>query len=112
MSVAEEALKVVEMLRKSGRSTFRHLIGDSDSTLVVVARFLALLELYREGVLRFEQVMALGELHITWTGTLEGVVAVSDEFDLPVSLLEENEGTEGNSTEVEIEDNTEEVPNV
>ncbi len=112
VSVAEEALKVVEMLRKSGRSTFRHLIGDSDSTLVVVARFLALLELYREGVLRFEQVMALGELHITWTGTLEGVVAVSDEFDLPVSLLEENEGTEGNSTEVEIEDNTEEVPNV
>jgi segregation and condensation protein A len=59
------------------------LISDADSTLVVVARFLALLELYREGVLRFEQVMALGELQITWSGEAVGEVQVSDEFDTP-----------------------------
>ena len=89
VSVAEEAIKVVELLRRFGRSTFRHLIRESESTLVVVARFLAILELYREGVLRFEQVVPLGELHITWTGELEGAIVVSDEFDLPVSVVEE-----------------------
>ncbi|MEI6406662.1 MAG: segregation/condensation protein A [Actinomycetes bacterium] len=96
VSVAEEALKVVDILRKSGRSTFRHLIDGTDSTLVVVARFLALLELYREGVLRFEQVISLGELHITWTGSNEGEIIVSNEFDIPVSQGE-NETEEGSN---------------
>ena len=85
VSVAEEAVRIVDSLRSSGRSSFRSLIYDADSTLVVVARFLALLELYREGVLRFEQVVALGELQVTWVGTATGDVQVSDEFDLPPS---------------------------
>ncbi len=85
VSVAEEAVRIVDSLRSSGRSSFRSLISDADSTLVVVARFLALLELYREGVLRFEQVVALGELQVTWVGTATGDVQVSDEFDLPPS---------------------------
>jgi segregation and condensation protein A len=54
--------------------------------LVVVARFLALLELYREGQIRFEQVVALGELQVTWTGSESGEVKVSDEFDQPVKM--------------------------
>ena len=83
VSVAEEAAKMVEELRKSGRVTFRHLIAGVSDTLVVVARFLGILELYREGVVRFEQVVALGELQITWTGSAEGIVEVSDEFDIP-----------------------------
>ena len=83
MSVAEEALKIVDILRAAGRSSFRTLISDADSTLVVVARFLGLLELYREGVVRFEQVVALGELQVTWVGTATGDIQVSDEFDLP-----------------------------
>ena len=86
VSVTEESAKIVENLRRSGRSTFRSLIGDADSTLVVVARFLALLELYREGVLRFEQVIALGELQITWIGSAEGLIEVSDEFDVPPAI--------------------------
>ena len=86
VSVAEESTKLVEVLRKAGRATFRTLIRDSDSTLIVVARFLALLELYREGVLRFEQGIALGELHVSWVGTLEGEIKVSDEFDIPVPV--------------------------
>jgi len=85
VSVSEEAVRIVDSLRSSGRSSFRSLISDADSTLVVVARFLALLELYREGVLRFEQVVALGELQVTWVGTATGDVQVSDEFDLPPS---------------------------
>ena len=76
VSVAEQALKVVEHLRRSSRVTFRALIADADSTLVVVARFLALLELYKEGVVRFEQVISLGELQISWVGTAQGEVRV------------------------------------
>ncbi len=90
VSVTEESAKIVEHLRRSGRSTFRSLIGEADSTLVVVARFLALLELYREGVLRFEQVVALGELQVTWVGSAEGAIEVSDEFDVPQVIPEDN----------------------
>jgi len=83
VSVTEEAVKIVDTLRSAGRASFRTLISDASSTLVVVARFLALLELYKEGVLRFEQVAALGEVQVTWVGTASGEVQVSDEFDLP-----------------------------
>lgn len=83
VSVTEESKRVVEALRRSTTLSFRNLIADADSTLVVVARFLALLDLYRQGVLRFNQVIALGELQISWTGSLEGEVEVSDEFDVP-----------------------------
>jgi segregation and condensation protein A len=83
VSVTEESKRVVEALRRSTSLSFRNLIADADSTLVVVARFLALLDLYRQGVLRFNQVIALGELQISWTGSLEGEVEVSDEFDIP-----------------------------
>ena len=83
VSVTEEAVKIVDTLRSAGRASFRTLISDASSTLVVVARFLALLELYKEGVLRFEQVAALGELQVTWVGTETGEIQVSDEFDLP-----------------------------
>ena len=89
VSVAEQALKVVEHLRRASRVTFRALIADADSTLVVVARFLALLELYKEGVVRFEQVISLGELQISWVGTAQGEVRVSDEFDIPVQTIDE-----------------------
>jgi len=93
VSVAEESKMVVEALRLSKTLSFRNLISDADSTLVVVARFLALLDLYRQGVLRFDQVIALGELQISWTGSLEGEVEITDEFDIPV-VLEMEDSTE------------------
>jgi len=93
VSVAEESKMVVEALRHSKSLSFRNLIADADSTLVVVARFLALLDLYRQGVLRFDQVVALGELQISWTGSLEGEVEITDEFDIPV-VLEMEDSTE------------------
>ena len=96
VSVAEEAVTIVNELRRTGKSTFRHLISDASSVLVVVARFLALLELYREGVVRFEQVIALGELAVTWTGSAEGQIEVSDEFDSPVVQSEDNTNGETN----------------
>jgi len=88
VSVAEEAIKVVEMLRRNGRASFRSLIGDAESTFVVIARFLSLLELYREGALRFEQVVALGDLHITWVAGADSEIHVSNEFDVPVEEVQ------------------------
>jgi segregation and condensation protein A len=44
--------------------------------------------------LRFDQVVALGELQIRWTGSLEGDVEITDEFDIPV-ILEMEDSTEG-----------------
>ena len=91
VSVAEESKGVVEALRRSKTLSFRSLIADASSTLVVVARFLSLLDLYRQGVLRFDQVAAMGELQISWVGRESGEVEVSDEFDIPV-VLEDSEG--------------------
>ncbi|WP_422688935.1 segregation and condensation protein A [Candidatus Planktophila versatilis] len=93
VSVAEESRSVVEALRRSRTLSFRNLIQGADSTLVVVARFLALLDLYRQGALRFEQVMALGELQVTWVGSDEGEVLATNEFDIQPEI--ENETEEG-----------------
>jgi segregation and condensation protein A len=91
VSVAEQASKIVEQLRRTSRMTFRGLTADAENTLVVIARFLALLELYKEGVIRFEQMISLGELQITWVGTAAGEVRVSDEFDIPVQTIDETD---------------------
>ena len=100
VSVAEEATRVVEHLRRTGRATFRALIEGAESTLVIIARFLSLLELYREGVVRFEQMVSLGELQITWVGTATGEIAVSDEFDQPVQTIDEAEELENGDENV------------
>jgi len=73
--------------------TFRGLVADASNTLVVVARFLSLLELYKDGSVRFEQIMALGELQITWTGATDGEILVSDEFDRAPVLENSDENT-------------------
>jgi segregation and condensation protein A len=81
VSVREQATVVVDRLRRQGTMTFRALSGDSPDTLTTVARFLALLELYREGAVAFDQVSPLGELTVRWTGATDGDVDLIDEFD-------------------------------
>ena len=71
VSVREQTALMRERLRRTGGGSFRALTGDCEGTLEVVARFLGLLELYREGLVAFEQVEALGELHVRWTGSHE-----------------------------------------
>lgn len=68
VSVREQTALLRERLQRTGSGSFRSLTADCAGTLEVVARFLGLLELYREGVVSFEQVEALGELHVRWTG--------------------------------------------
>lgn len=82
VSVREQAAIIVERLRRQRTSTFRALVHDCTSTLIVVGRFLALLELYREQVVVFEQITPLGDLTIRWIGSDDGDVAVTDEFDI------------------------------
>lgn len=81
VSVKEQAALVVERLRRTGTITFRALCGDSPDTLTTVARFLSLLELFREGAVGFEQVTPLGELTIRWTGDEDSEIEIKDEFD-------------------------------
>lgn len=81
VSVREQAALLVERLRRSRSTTFRALTADCPDTLHVVARFLALLELFRESAVAFDQVDALGELHVRWTGTDAGELSLTDEFD-------------------------------
>jgi segregation and condensation protein A len=81
VSVREQAAVVVDRLRRQGTMTFRALSGDSPDTLTTVARFLALLELFREGAVSFDQVTPLGELTVRWTGADDTEVEITDEFD-------------------------------
>jgi segregation and condensation protein A len=91
VSVSEQSRLVVEALRQAKSMSFRSLCMGAESTLVVVARFLALLDLYRQGNLRFNQVIALGELQISWTGAETGEIEITDEFDVPVVLVDETD---------------------
>jgi segregation and condensation protein A len=83
VSVREQAAIVVERLRRHGAMTFRALCGDSPDRLTTVARFLALLELFRESAVGFEQLTPLGELTVRWTGDDQTDVdeLINDEFD-------------------------------
>ncbi|GAA0666163.1 hypothetical protein GCM10010193_17150 [Kitasatospora atroaurantiaca] len=83
VSVREQAGLVVELLTALGEATFGQLVADAGDTLVVVARFLALLELYREKALAFEQPEALGELLVRWVAEADRQIEVTDEFDRP-----------------------------
>ncbi|MFD7326883.1 segregation/condensation protein A [Streptomyces sp. NPDC059875] len=80
VSVREQAGIVVALLRERGSVGFRELTEDAGDTLTVVARFLALLELYREKAVALDQEDALGELTVTWTGGNQDA-QVTDEFD-------------------------------
>lgn len=83
VSVREQAAIVVDRLRRSGTLTFRALCGDAPDTLTTVARFLSLLELFREGAVAFDQVTPLGELTVRWTGdeAVDVEDLITDEFD-------------------------------
>jgi len=88
VSVREQTALLQERLRRTGSVSFRHLSADCEGTLQVVARFLGLLELFREGLVSFEQAEALAELQIRWTGppgveVADAATATGAEWDEP-----------------------------
>jgi segregation and condensation protein A len=68
VSVREHMAVMAQRLARLGSATFRSLVAECGSTLEVVARFLGLLELYRDGDVAFDQAEALSELRVRWTG--------------------------------------------
>ncbi|MTE18402.1 segregation/condensation protein A [Streptomyces sp. TRM43335] len=81
VSVREQAGIVVARLRELGEASFAALTEDAPDTLTVVARFLALLELYRERAVVLDQPEALGALTVRWIGGEGTEPPVTDEFD-------------------------------
>ncbi|MFH7599632.1 segregation/condensation protein A [Streptomyces racemochromogenes] len=89
VSVREQAGVVVRLLKERGEATFRELTEDAPDTLTVVARFLALLELYREKAVVLDQEEALLTLTVRWCGgDGDGMPTVTDEFDQVVEVRE------------------------
>jgi segregation and condensation protein A len=84
VSIREQAAHVVAMLRAGGPVTFRQLIAGADQRGVIVARFLAVLELYRHSAISFEQIEPLGELTLTWSAqhwTDDSLASLGSDYD-------------------------------
>jgi segregation and condensation protein A len=71
VSVREQAIVLAERLVAAGTLTFRTLVSDCPDTMTVVGRFLAVLDLYREGAVAFDQLVPLGELHVRWVAAAD-----------------------------------------
>jgi segregation and condensation protein A len=80
-SVREQTGIIAGRLKTLGRATFRQLTSDCAGTYEVVARFLALLDLYRDGNVSFEQLVPLGDLYVTWAGRETGPPTTAGEED-------------------------------
>jgi segregation and condensation protein A len=80
-SVREQAEILAGRLREVGRASFRDLIVDCAFIYEVVARFLAVLELYREGNVTLEQAEPLGDIYITWAPGAHAAATTTSEED-------------------------------
>ena len=83
-SVREQAEILMAELRSLRRATFRQLTADCAGTFEVVARFLAVLELYRDGRIGLDQVAPLGDLYVSWVDRPEPRAADPDEGEAPL----------------------------
>jgi segregation and condensation protein A len=78
ISVKDQARIIAALLAELGRASFRQLTANAQGSYEVVAAFLALLELYREDAVSFEQLTPLGELYVTWTGHRDAADSVNE----------------------------------
>ena len=74
-------MEIAALLKERKVLTFRGLTEGETNRFVLIARFLGLLELYREGAVRFQQVISFGELTVEWIAPEDRVLSISDEFD-------------------------------
>ncbi|WIN00891.1 segregation/condensation protein A [Actinoplanes oblitus] len=96
VSVREHAELLRDRLRRAGVATFGLLVADCDTTLEVVARFLALLELYRQNLIDFEQPVSLDELTVRWIGgDQEAELTVDDYEGSPEKITDKPDRPEG-----------------
>jgi segregation and condensation protein A len=67
-TMAEAVEAVRDHMGRLGQASFRDLVADCDERIQIVVRFLALLELYREGMVDLAQASTFGEIHVRWEG--------------------------------------------
>jgi segregation and condensation protein A len=80
-SVREQVEILAGRLRELHRATFRRLTSDCAGTYEVVARFLAVLDLYRDGRISLDQLTPLGDLYVSWTAGDETAAETITEGD-------------------------------
>ena len=105
VSVREQAAIIVGRIRAARTISFRRLVADCESPLLVVARFLALLELYRDAAVAFDQATPLGDLTVRWTGGQSQEYTISNEFDADLeseSDVDENSDAEQGLTAMDV----------
>ena len=88
VSVREQVHLLVDRLRRDRSATFRALVADADVP-TTVARFLAVLELFREGAVAFEQASPMGDLHLRWTGDENEKFAAGVELEIGAEFDED-----------------------
>lgn len=84
VSIREQAVEIVSMIRSARTITFRELIASIKDRAVLIARFLSVLELYRLGAVSFEQQESLGPLQITWRREdfdIQELQALGEDYD-------------------------------
>lgn len=81
VSVKEQTMIIVDKLKISKNLTFKELVVDCETTGHIVARFLSVLELFRQRLVTFVQESPLGPLHLSWQGDEETSFEIETEFD-------------------------------
>jgi segregation and condensation protein A len=84
VSIREQAAHIVALLQRGESLTFRELIVGASEKGVIIARFLAVLELYRHAAISVDQEEPLGELLVTWTAenwTNDSLAALGADYD-------------------------------
>jgi len=69
ITVGDAVSELVDELPDIGHITFRRLTADLVDRIEVIVRFLAVLELYKQGCVELVQADVFGDLEIVWTGT-------------------------------------------
>jgi segregation and condensation protein A len=74
-SVRDTVDELTTSLPATGPTTFRRLTAGIEERIQVIVHFLALLELYKDGLVDLEQAGAFGELRVTWVGPVGALAA-------------------------------------
>lgn len=91
-SVADTIQVLMGTLPAGGPTTFRRLTAELSGQLEVIVHFLALLELYKQGLIELDQAGKLAELHVSWTGAVEAGLESPDVAGALALSSEEYEG--------------------
>jgi segregation and condensation protein A len=77
-SVAEAIISVADYMRQAGRTTFRNIVDGITDKIEVVVRFLAILELYKQGRVELEQLRRFGDIEVVWLGVEDESIAIDN----------------------------------